>query len=616
MKGRLRILSALGMTLVTLSLTMAFTGTAGAAISSSYANGTVTVSMSANYDSVTITRGAGHAILVNGAQVSTATTDNTLVVTITGGTGEQYVHIDLSGGAFISPQRELLPPNGSSVQFQVDLGDDWDKLTVSGTSGGDTIVAGTDGITLDASSPPGEIDVVPSAGIDSMYLYGKGGGDTISSFGDAVTGDPVSPRIYGDEGNDTLMGGFALAPGAGDDTVVGGGATGLLMHSAPGPLVVNLVAGTATGDGNDTFSGVRNVWGGEFVDQLIGDSAGNILNGGGGNDVIRSGDGNDVIWGGLGDDDLDGQAGSDRYTDNYLSPPQTNNDVIFDTGSGADDNDLLDYYGASVGVNVDVVAGLATGVGADSFVGVESVRGTNSADTIKGSVAGQTLAGMGGPDQIEGRGGADDIQGGDGDDVIVPGPGADTIDGGAAVNTLSFGGASGGVKASMVTGTASGEGSDTFVGIQRIVGSPFADVLRGGDGDDELLGEGGKDALRGGDGADTLTGGSGRDTADYAGALAGVTVHLGLGTAIGGAGSDILDSIEKVIGSSYADVLRGSAAANVIRGLGGNDRLYGVGRSDALYGGPGNDPLSGGAGSRDRCYQGPGTGKQLSCELP
>lgn len=610
-----RTLTALSTLAAAFGVAAALTGTAAAAISSSYANGTVTVSMSANNDSVIVTRGAGHAILVNGAQVSTATTDNTLVVAITGGAGEQYVHIDLSGGAFVSPQRELLPPNGSSVRFDVDLGNDWDKLTVSGGPLDDTIVAGTNGITLDTSSPPDEIDVVPSVGVDSLYLYGKGGGDTVSALGDAVTGDSISAWVYGDEGNDTLMGGFAIGPGAGDDTVVGGGATGLLLHSAPGPLVVNVGAGTATGDGNDTFSGVRNVWGGEFVDQLIGDSGNNILNGGGGNDVIRGADGNDIIWGGQGDDDLDGQAGSDRYTDNYLSPPQTNNDVIFDTGSGVDDNDMLDYYGASVGVNVDVVAGLATGVGADSFVGIEDVRGTNSPDTIKGSAAGQMLVGMGGPDQIEGRGGADDIQGGDGDDVVVPGLGADTVDGGADANTLSFAGASAGVNVSMLAGTATGQGSDTFVSIQRLVGSPFADVLRGGGGDDELSGEGGSDVLRGGDGADTLTGGSGRDTADFGGALAGVTVHLGLGTAIGGAGSDILDSIERVIGSSHADVIRGSAAANVLRGVGGNDRLYGVGRSDSLYGGAGNDPLSGGAGNRDRCYQGPGTGKQLGCEI-
>jgi Ca2+-binding RTX toxin-like protein len=107
----------------------------------------------------------------------------------------------------------------------------------------------------------------------------------------------------------------------------------------------------------------------------------------------------------------------------------------------------------------------------------------------------------------------------------------------------------------------------------------------------------------------------GLDTVDYGDAVAGVKVHLGLGIAIGGAGSDILGSIERIVGSGFADVLRGSAVANVIRGLGGNDRLYGIGRSDALFGGPGNDPLSGGAGNRDRCYQGPGTGKQLSCEI-
>jgi Ca2+-binding RTX toxin-like protein len=546
MRRNLKTLTTVLFATVVLGAAATFSGTATAAISSSYSNGTVTVSMSANGDSVTILRGAARAILVNGVQVGSATTDNTDVVAVAGSAGEQSVTIDLSGGGFVSTERDLLPPNGSSVQFQVDLGADYDRFEVHGSSSGDTIVAGTNGITLDASSPAGELDVVVT-GIDTLELHGKAGGDTISTQGGVDTGGPITVWVYGHEGDDTLLGTFFVGPGAGDDTIVGNGATGLGFSTATAPLWVDMAAGTATGEGADTFSGIRSVYGGPQADHLTGDGANNTLNGGHGNDVIRGMGGNDILWGSPGDDDLDGQAGSDVYKESTVSPPSTDDDIVFDTGSGSDDVDWLDYYSGINPVSVDVAAGLANGIGLDTFVGIETVRGSQHADVLKGSAASDTLIGLDGPDQIEGRGGADDLQGG--------------VD------------------------------------------------------DDELLGGGGNDVLHGGDGADTLTGGAGRDTADYGDAVAGVTVLLGFGTALGGAGADLIAEIENVRGSIHADVLRGSAAANVFRGLGGNDRLYGVGRSDSLYGGAGNDPLSGGAGNRDRCYQGPGTGKQLSCEI-
>jgi serralysin len=128
------------------------------------------------------------------------------------------------------------------------------------------------------------------------------------------------------------------------------------------------------------------------------------------------------------------------------------------------------------------------------------------------------------------------------------------------------------------------------------------DILHGQDGDDYLDGGSGADTLNGGEGNDiligglgndTLNGGNGIDTADYSGAGAGVSVNLTDGLAGGGAGADILTSIENVNGSALADAITGDAGANVLRGGGGADTISGGGGDDQLFAGaPGQ---SGGA---------------------
>lgn len=132
------------------------------------------------------------------------------------------------------------------------------------------------------------------------------------------------------------------------------------------------------------------------------------------------------------------------------------------------------------------------------------------------------------------------------------------------------------------------------------------DLIAGGAGHDRLVGGGGNDTLGGGPGNDTLEGGAGIDTASYAGA-APVIVRLGVSGPqdTGGAGIDVLDSIENLSGGNGADRLAGSTGANLLTGGHGNDTLVGWAGDDTLDGGPGDDLLDGGPGQDTARYAGP-----------
>jgi Ca2+-binding RTX toxin-like protein len=126
-------------------------------------------------------------------------------------------------------------------------------------------------------------------------------------------------------------------------------------------------------------------------------------------------------------------------------------------------------------------------------------------------------------------------------------------------------------------------------GTDLIQGQSGSQILNGLAGDDVLFGGGGNDTLDGGLGNDTLNGGTGVDTATYADAVSAVTVNLAAGTATGGAGSDLLISIENVTGSNFNDTLTGTSNNNVLMGGAGNDTLIGGTGDDTLYGGAGAD---------------------------
>lgn len=223
-----------------------------------------------------------------------------------------------------------------------------------------------------------------------------------------------------------------------------------------------------------------------------------------------------------------------------------------------------------------------------------------------------TIATGGGDDLVLGASGAETVRGGPGDDSFrVHGRAADFavtqdgLGGYLVTDTNPLDGTDGTDSLSEVEWLvfddatlalpAYGTGRTVVgtAGVDALSGTAFGDVLRGLGGNDTLVGDGGDDTLNGGAGNDTITGGAGIDTLTYEDAAAGVKVNLavlGKAQATGGSGGDwLVDALENLTGSAFADTLTGNALANLLRGLAGNDRLDGGAGADTLVGGLGND---------------------------
>jgi Ca2+-binding RTX toxin-like protein len=283
-------------------------------------------------------------------------------------------------------------------------------------------------------------------------------------------------------------------------------------------------------------------------DIVVGGSAGDTLSGMAGWDWLDGKSGNDLLYGGAGNDVLLGSSGNDQLfggaDDDYLA--------------GGDDNDTL--------------------------------NGEDGADTLVGGK------------------GLDTMNGGGGDDIFIVDYNdgqSDYLIGGAGADTLSF--ERWGAGVTLTLGVASSTAGyfdalgDRYKEIENLTGTRFNDtltgdagnnVLKGGAGDDVLSGGNGDDVLEGGVGSDRLNGGSGIDAASYESSSAGVFIDLTTGEAFGGhATGDILNSIENVRGSRFADELKGDANANHVDAGAGDDWIIATKGADTYVGGEGVDTV-------------------------
>ena len=236
----------------------------------------------------------------------------------------------------------------------------------------------------------------------------------------------------------------------------------------------------------------------------------------------------------------------------------------------------------------------------DRFTNIENIAGSKFDDEIIGDDKNNKLFGEDGDDKIHG---------GDGNDIIEGGAGADQIDGGEGKDTIAFQKSEDGVSVDLENGIGK-EGDakgDTYENIENIIGSKFNDVLvgdkkdnviDGSSGDDEIYGGEGNDILIGGDGADFLDGGIGIDTVAYLSSKEAVEVDLTKKEGKGGdAEGDKYESIERVIGSKFADKIIGGKYQDILEGNEGDDEIHGKGGDDIISGGEGNNKLYGEEGN-------------------
>lgn len=494
---------------------------------------------------------------------------------------------------------------------------------VVGGNGSDTVLAG-----------PGADTVIGKRGNDRL-LGEAGAGDFLDSGlgDDSLDGGPGGfDQVIGGVGNDRLSGGPGdndlLRPDFGRDHVEGGAGahdTVSFAVSGEGNIVfgeggveVDLAAGTATGDGEDTFSGVEDVIGTAFADVIRGDAGPNVLFGGGGiDDLVGTGPG-DVAYGGAGKDRCRGVEGEDSCelpgTTSYPAPNEALLlEFIESEGKAPPPRPVLEVdstgsRGGSLSAVVDrpnfhdgrpgveVVVSIADGAWLLSARGLPVATG-DSCEPISAEAARCPFSGT--PEAVL-------LSGSSAADVLRVAPtvpatvsafvrgyrGLDTIEGGAGDDSL-----------------------DGYV-------SRDGDVLRGGAGDDALTGGA---SLAGGAGSDLLiafpcngeavSGGPGVDSVSFARSDHGVVAEIGglAEFAPGGilppgcssqptpAPTAIDATVESIEGSAHGDLLRGNGARNILLGRGGDDAVEGGGGDDFLVGGLGRDSLRGEAGE-DRLY--------------
>ena len=283
------------------------------------------VTLTAPGDQAMIGRAPGaDDLTVNDAACGGATVKNINAIDVEDVSGgATTVYVNLRNGP-IGPG--LTPENDgtSEIEWTVNQGGDpGDQLKVWGGESGNHIVAGTDGLNLDADGEGAQgydVDLVAPK-LENLMLDGGAGPDVLDASGGDGTGGPLTSSVteLGEDQADTLRGGTGndqLVPGSGPDVIAGGaGQDDVGYYDAPAGVHVDL-AGPATqdtgGSGADTFSGIEDVDGSLFDDVLRGDAGPNHLFGRGGRDDLAGRAGADELVGEPGDDILDGGAGPDR----------------------------------------------------------------------------------------------------------------------------------------------------------------------------------------------------------------------------------------------------------------------------------------------------------------
>ncbi|KAF0162758.1 MAG: Hemolysin-type calcium-binding domain-containing protein [Rhodocyclaceae bacterium] len=523
-------------------------------------------------DTLSIDAGATATILMQDAMVAAGTTltfdgsglEGNLVWTgdaeldgtfaVTSGSGDDI----LTGGA----GNDTLNGGAGNDALFGGYGDD----TLTGGAGADLFAVefGSDIVTDYVNGT----DFLGTGSGATAIINGLSGADTLNV---ANADNQGTIKVYGLAGNDVITGSVGsdfIAGGADDDTLDGGAGKDTVSFSgAAGGVVVNLTAGTATGEGTDTLvlGSFEAVLGSNFADTITG-YTGAILHG-------KATDYTELLMGGGGDDTINGGSTDwGRFT--TAGYGSATGSVYANLGTTA-----VDMSGSGGPASVAAGTALDGQGGTDTLLNVDGLAGGGFDDILVGGNSGNRIVqGV----QVE------NFTGGAGNDIIA-GNAAALTSLGATVNLGDFDRADylsalSAVTVDLSLNTATGGadvGTDTLYDINLVRGSNYADSLTGGN----TL-QNNQEAFEGAGGNDVINGGVGFDRADYRTATTGVTVNLHTGTATDGlGGTDTLISIEGVQGSDYNDTFFGSdtnVLIEVFYGLAGNDTISGGGGEDKV----------------------------------
>lgn len=381
--------------------------------------------------------------------------------------------------------------------------------------------------------------------------------------------------LIGGKGNDT----YYLYDG-GTTTIVenvGEGVDTIILKSSLGPFptalfwdaswleIENLILADDTvlydlilGTGKDNL-----IVGNNLTNSINGLTGNDELKGLGGDDFLGGGDGNDILWGG---------AGNDTFT--FDTCGARTYDIVKDFVSG---QDKISVYNG-----VLFIVPLLSGIYIDMFVsasGSSAVAQDENDYFIYNKITGDLFF------DVDGNGAS--IQ------QLVANFLPNTT-----LLLSDFVGALQVAQNLTLVGTALNDTLTGGAGKDNISGLGGNDSLFGSAGNDILDGGDGSDTLDGGAGDDYINGGLGNDTVTFANNSSGVIFSLATSTSVASDGyTDILVSIENVIGTNFWDNITGDNSNNIIYGLGRDDGLSGGLGDDTLIGGDGKDYLTGGIGA-------------------
>ena len=270
--------------------------------------------------------------------------------------------------------------------------------------------------SLSRDEVPYQVIATGQAGDDVIAMVEKGG-------------KPLPVVFYGNQGNDTLIGGSS------DDALIGQDGYDTLIGNAGND---KLIAALYADEHDLPQSSYR-------VETLDGGAGNDILYGSGGADRLYGGAGADKLFGLLGDDSLAGGDGLDEYdggagVDSLIENGITGGVTLRDTQYSVFSSGVNEFGNLTMGAAVVPLAGIekavlnadvanTTGVTIDAsqFSGNVVIHGSAGADVLQGGSGNDALFGHGGDDSLVGGAGTNTLNGGEGRDTLFGQLGASDV---------------------------------------------------------------------------------------------------------------------------------------------------------------------------------------------